>query len=73
VSQDQYDFGNFLNKQFAYFPLDPKCINGYSAGAMLQVDLDRISDDEMFTSVDSFCRAFRTNSKCIHDCRLLIG
>lgn len=35
--------------------------------------LDRISDDEMFTAVDSFCGAFRTNSKCIHDCGLLIG
>lgn len=42
-------------------------------GAALRKNLDRISDDEMFTAVDSFCRAFRTDSKCIHDCRLLIG
>lgn len=73
MPQDKIYFGNFLNKWFADFPFNPKCINACSERATLQMDLDRISDDEMFTAIDSFCEAFRTNSKCMHDCRLLIG
>lgn len=34
---------------------------------MLQMNLDRINDDEMFTAVESFYGAFRTDSKCLHD------
>lgn len=63
----------FWNKWFADFSLNQKCINGSSEGDVLWMNLDRISDDEMFTALHSFCKAFRTNSKCIHDCGLLIG